>query len=80
MKLIVRLTLRGILPCYECLKVLFHTGIVDAQELVLRGCHVDKIRLVLRTFLIEELVHRLICRGFSQVCTDDLVQRFSQMR
>ena len=80
MKLVVRLTLCGTLPRIECLKALFHTGIVDTQELVLRGCHVDKIRLALRAFLIEELVHRLIRRGFSQVSTDDLVQRFPQMR
>ena len=36
--------------------------VVDAQELVLRGCHVDKIRLALAAFLVEELVHRLIYR------------------
>ena len=62
MKLVVCLTLRGILLRVECLKALFHTGIVDAQELVLRGCHVDKIRLALAAFLVEELVHRLIYR------------------
>ena len=62
MKLVVRLTLCEALPRVECLKALFHTGIVDAQELVLRGCHVDKIRLALAAFLIEELVHRLIYR------------------
>ena len=74
------LVLHGILLRVECLKALFHTGIVDAQELVLRGCHVDKIRLALAAFLIEELVHRLIRRGLFQVSADDLVQRFSKMR
>ena len=80
MKLVVRLTLCGTLPRVECLKAFFHVGIVDTQELVLRGCHVGKIRLALRAFLIEELVHRLIRRGLFQVSTDDLVQRFPQMR
>lgn len=80
MNLSVVLALRDILLCVKCLKALFHTSIVDAQELVLRGSHVDEVRLALATFLIEELVHRLICRGFSQVSADDLVQRFLQMR
>ena len=69
----VRLTLCGTLLCVECLKAFFYAGVVDAQELVLRGSHVDEVRLALATFLIEELVHRLICRGFSQVSADDLV-------
>ena len=76
----VRLTLCGTLLCVECLKAFFYAGIVDTQKLVLRGSHVDEVRLALATFLIEELVHRLICRGFSQVSTGDLVQRFPQMR
>ena len=62
MKMSADLVLHSILLRVECLKALFHTGIVDAQELVLRGCHVDKIRLALAAFLIEELVHRLIYR------------------
>ena len=79
MKSVVCLTLREILLRVECLKALFHTGIVDAQELVLRGCHVDKIRLALAAFLIEELVHRLIYRRLLSVSADDLVQRFPKM-
>ena len=62
MELAVSLTLCGVLLRVEILKALFHTSIVDAQELVLRGCHVDKIRLALAAFLVEELVHRLIYR------------------
>ena len=46
----------------ECLKAFFHAGVVNAQELVLCGSHVDKIRLALAAFLIEKLVHRLIYR------------------
>ena len=80
MNLSVVLALRDILLCVECLKAFFYAGIVDTQKLVLRSSHVAKIRLALATFLIEELVHRLICRGFSQVSADDLVQRFPQMR
>ena len=62
MKLAICLTLCEVLPRVECLKAFFHTGVVNAQELVLRGCHVDKIRLALAAFLVEELVHRLIYR------------------
>ena len=80
MKLLIKLVLRDSLPRIESLKAFFHAGIVDTQKLVLRSSHVDKIRLALATFLIEELVHRLICWGFSQVSADDLVQRFPQMR
>ena len=79
MNLSVVLALRDILLCVKCLKALFHTSIVDAQELVLSGGHIDKVRLALGAFLIEKLVHRLICWGFSQVGADDLVQCFPQM-
>ena len=75
----VRLTLCGTLLCVECLKAFFYAGVVDAQELVLRGSHVDEVRLALATFLIEELVHRLIRWRLFQVCADDLVECFTQM-
>ena len=75
MKLSADLVLHGILPLVECLKTLFHAGVVDAQELVLSGGHIDKVRLALGAFFIEELVHRLIRGRPFQVCTDDLVQR-----
>lgn len=64
MNLSVVLALRDILLCVKCLKALFHTSIVDAQELVLRGSHVDEVRLALATFLIEELVHRSSAGAF----------------
>ena len=80
MKLVVCLTLRGILLRVECLKALFHAGVVNAQKFVLRGSHVDEIWLALAAFFIEELVHRLISRRLFQVGTDDLVQRFPKMR
>ena len=50
MKLSADLVLHGILLRVECLKALLHAGVVNAQELVLRGCHVDKIRLALGAF------------------------------
>ena len=37
-----------------------HGGVVDAQELVGGGHHVDAVRLALGAFPIHELVHRLI--------------------
>ena len=62
MKLSADLVLHGILLRVECLKAFFHAGIIDTQKLVLRGGHVDEIRLALAAFLVEELVHRLIYR------------------
>ena len=74
------LVLHGILLCVECLNAFFHAGVVDTQKLVLRGGHVDEIRLALGAFFIEELVHRLIRRRLLQVSTDDLIQSLPQMR
>lgn len=42
--------------------MLLHGGVVDAQELVGGGHHVDAIGLTLGAFLVHELVHRLIGR------------------
>ena len=80
MKLLVVLALRGIRSRVKHLKAFLYSGAINAQELVLRGGHIDKVRLALGAFLIEKLVHRLICWGFSQVGADDLVQRFPQAR
>ena len=80
MELAVSLTLCGVLLRVEILKAFFHAGIVDAQELVLCSGHVNEIRLALGAFLIEELVHRLVLWSFSQICTDNLVQCFPQVR
>ncbi len=41
---------------------MFHSGIVDAQELVGGSQHVDTVRLALGTFLVHELIHRLLSR------------------
>ena len=74
-----KLVLNGILRC-ECLKAFLHASIVDAQELVLRCGHVDKVRLAFATLFVKELVYRLVCGSFFQIGTDDLKQRFTQMR
>ncbi len=42
--------------------MLLHGGVVDAQELVGRGYHVDAIGLALSALPVHELVHRLIGR------------------
>ena len=41
-------------------ETLFYAGVVDAQELVLGGGHVDEIRLAFGPFLVQELVYRLV--------------------
>ena len=65
---------------FQRIQVGFHRSVVDTQELVLGSGHIDKIWLTLGAFLLEKLVHQLICWGFSQVGADDLLQRFPQMR
>ena len=54
--------------------------IYDAQKLVLRRRHIDKIRFAFAALLIEKLIYQLIFRRFSQIGADNLVQCFSQMR
>ena len=66
--------------CVECLETFLHASVIDAQKLILCCRHINKIRFAFAAFLIEELVHRLIRGRPFQVCTDDLVQRFPQMR
>ena len=45
---------------FQRIQVGFHRSIVDAQELVGGGHHVDTVGLALRAFLVHELVDRLI--------------------
>ena len=80
MEMAVSLALSRSLLRIECLKTFLHAGVVNAQELVLRGSHVDEVRFAFAALLIKELVHRLIHRSLSQVGADDLVQRFPQVR
>ena len=61
-------------------ETLLNSGVVSAQELVLGGGHVDKIRLALGPLLVQELVHRLVSGGLAEIGADDLVQRLAQVR
>ena len=45
---------------FETIQMLFHSGVVNAQEFVGGGHHVNTIGLSLSTFLIHKLVHRLM--------------------
>ena len=47
---------------FETVQMLLHGGVVDSQELVGRGYHVDAIGLALSALPVHELVHRLIGR------------------
>ena len=47
---------------FEAVQVLLHGSIVNAQELVGGGHHVDTVGLALGAFPVHELVHRLIGR------------------
>ena len=41
-------------------QIFFYSAIIDAQELVGRGHHVDTVGLAFRALLVHELVDRLI--------------------
>ena len=60
-------------------ETLFRTGVVDMQEFVLVGGHIDEIRLAFGTFLVWELVHRFVSGGLEQIGGDDLVERLAQV-
>ena len=60
-------------------EALLHAGVVDTQELILGGGHVNEVRLTLGAFLVQELVYRLVSRGLAQVGADDLIERLAQM-
>lgn len=47
---------------FEAVQVLFHGGIVDAQELVGGGHHVNAVGFALGAFLTHKLGHRIISR------------------
>ena len=57
----------------------FDPGIINAQELVLSGGHVDEVGLALGAFLVQELVDRLVSGGLAKIGADDLVQGLAQM-
>ena len=50
-----------------------YAGVVNAQELVLGGNHVNKIWLALGALLVQELVHWLVGGRLFQVSADDLI-------
>ena len=54
-------------------------GVVNAQEFILGGGHVDEIGLALGAFLVQELVDRLVSGSLAQIGADDLVQGLAQM-
>ena len=41
-------------------QIFFYSAIVDAQELVGAGCHVNQIGFALGSFLVHETVYRVI--------------------
>ncbi len=57
---------------------MFHSGIVDAQELVGGSQHVDTVRLALGTFLVHELIHRLLSRRTPEDGIHHQIQRPAQ--
>ena len=59
-------------------KTLLDPGIINTQEPVLSGGHVDEIRLALGAFLVQELVYRLVSGGLAEIGADDLVRGLAQ--
>ena len=52
-------------------QVVFHGGVINAQELVGRSHHVNAVGLALGTLLIHELIDRFILRGVLQIDAHD---------
>lgn len=61
-------------------ETLLNPGVVNAQELVLSGGHVDEIRLAIGPLLVQELVHRLVKGSLAEIGANDLVQCLAQVR
>ena len=45
---------------FQRIQVGFHRSVVDTQELICGGHHVDTVGFAFRAFLVHELVNRLI--------------------
>ena len=61
-------------------QICIYLSIVDSQELVGSGSHVDVIGLTLCTLLVHEGIDRVIYRRTLDKAVHDLKERFSQMR
>ena len=56
-----------VLRCFSfglslCPETLFDLSVINAEELVCSGCHVDLIGLTLGTFLVQEAVDGIVDR------------------
>lgn len=60
--------------------MLLNLGVVDAQELVGGGGHIDEVRLTFSPLTVKELVYRLVLRGAFKMGADNLKQGLTQMR
>lgn len=63
---------------FETVQMPLHGGIVDTQELVGRGHHVDAVGLALGAFPVHELVHRVIRWGVLEDHAHHQEQRSAQ--
>ena len=61
-------------------KHLVNSGVINAQELVRGGSHVNFIELALGAFPVEELVHRFVSRFSFEIRFDHQKQSPAQMR
>ena len=50
----------GLLGFFEIFKIFLDASIVDAQEFVSSGSHVDIVRFSLRAFLVHEQIDRIV--------------------
>ncbi len=61
-------------------QILLHPAVVNTQEFVGPGGHVDQVGLALGTFLVHELVHRVILRLGLDEAVHHQEQRPAQLR
>ena len=79
--LVINKGLRSVFSGLQMLcQVFLDAAIVDAKKLIRTGCHVNIIRLPLRTLLIHEFVNRVTLRHCLYQNVHDLEQRFTERR
>ena len=64
----------------QCGKIFLYPPVINAEELVCPGSHVDVIRLALCPFLVHESINGIIHRGTLDKTIHDLEEGLAQIR
>ena len=60
-------------------KIFLHPSVINTEELISSGCHVDIIRLVLRPFLVHKSVNGIVSGGTPDEAVHDLEEGLAQI-